>query len=98
MAMPFKPAPKLGVISIYRMKIHCIVAKRSYFFNLLLKCSPNIRTRYDIILLFVTQYMIRVIGNQITTASLQLVEISSGSECYCLKNAVLPKNDYVEHL
>ncbi len=35
---------------------------------------------------FVTQYMIRVIGNQIASASLPLLEVSSGSEFYCLKN------------
>ncbi len=33
MAMPLKPAPKLGAISIYKMKIHGAVAKLSYFFD-----------------------------------------------------------------
>ncbi len=35
--------------------------------------------------IFVTQYMIRVIGNQIAPASLPLLEVSSSSEFYCLK-------------
>ncbi len=34
MAMSLKPAPKLGVISVYRMKIHWAVAELSYFFTL----------------------------------------------------------------
>ncbi len=35
MAMSLKPTPKLGVISIYKVKIHWAVAKLSYFFTLL---------------------------------------------------------------
>ncbi len=35
---------------------------------------------------FVTLYMIRVAGNQIALASLPLLEVSSGSKFYCLKN------------
>ncbi len=35
---------------------------------------------------FITQYMIRIIGNQIASASLPLLEVFSGSEFYCLKN------------
>ncbi len=34
----------------------------------------------------VTQYMIKAIGNQIASASLPLLEVSSGSESYCLKD------------
>ncbi len=99
MAMPLNPTPKLGVISIYRMKIHWAVAKLVIFFSLCwwLRCSPNLHTHYDVIFrwhlwqapysttFFVTQYMIRVIGNQIASASLPLLEVSSGSE-FCLKN------------
>ncbi len=47
---------------------------------------------YDVVLdelptifFFVTQYIIIVIGNQISSASLPLLEVSSGSEFYCLK-------------
>ncbi len=40
-------------------------------------------------IMLVTQYMIRVIGNQIALASLPLIEVSSGSEFYCLKNIML---------
>ncbi len=32
MAMSLNPAPNLGIISVYRMKIHLAVAKLSYFF------------------------------------------------------------------
>ncbi len=35
---------------------------------------------------FVTQYMVRVIGNQITSASLPLLEVSSSLELYWLNN------------
>ncbi len=35
---------------------------------------------------FITQCMIRVIGNQIASASLPLLEVSFGSKLYCLKN------------
>ncbi len=41
---------------------------------------------------FVTQYMIRVIGNQIASTSLPLLEVSSGSELYYLKNYYLAFN------
>ncbi len=40
----------------------------------------------------VTQYMIRVIGNQIASASLPLFVVSSGSECYCLKKKYVAFN------
>ncbi len=38
---------------------------------------------------FDTQYTIRVKGNQIAPASLSLLEVSSGSEFYCLKIIML---------
>ncbi len=44
MATPLKPSPILPVISIYRMKINCAVAKLTYFFYLVdvLRLSPII--------------------------------------------------------
>ncbi len=41
----------------------------------------------------VTQYMIRMIWNQIVSASLPLLEVSPDSEFYCLKNYYVAFNE-----
>ncbi len=103
-AMPLKPSLNLGIISVYKMKIHWAVAKLVYFSyfvdvwdgplsttRALTTYSDNIYDRLPTTFI-VIQHIIKVIGNQIASASLPLLEVSSGLEFYCLKHYYVPFN------
>ncbi len=97
MAMPLNPILNLGIISIYRIKIHWTVAKLAYFFHfvdvwdgpLIMQATTCAMTSYSDEIydrfpttFFVTQYMIKSIGNQIVSESLPLLEVSSALKFY----------------
>ncbi len=104
MAVPLKPAPNLGIVSVYRMKIHWAFAKLEYFFQFIdVWDSPLILTHamasfsgkiYDELLtaFFVTQYMIKLIWGQIALGSVPLLEVSSDLEFYYLSNYYITLN------